>query len=182
MRTQTLERLRVPITESDHIQGAVGANSILLEYGDYECPACGEAHHLVKAILESVGDRVCFTYRHFPLTNVHPHAQSAAEAAEAAHAQGAFWEMHDRLFENQEALEYGDLTDYAEDLGLDSSRLINEVLDGVYAGRVQKDLTSGVRSGVDGTPTFFINGVRYDGPSDLNSIVAALAYAGKWWP
>ncbi|MEK7954495.1 DsbA family protein, partial [Luteolibacter soli] len=113
MKHELVERLTVPIGKRDHILGPENASASLLEYGDYECPFCGAAHTLVKAILESVGDRICFAFRHFPLSNAHPHAERAAEAAEAAGAQGAFWEMHDVLFENQDALDYDDLAEYA---------------------------------------------------------------------
>ncbi|MEA3208486.1 MAG: hypothetical protein QOE70_1543 [Chthoniobacter sp.] len=180
MRPELLERLTVPVSKRDHILGPADTSAILLEYGDYECPACGAAHPLVKAILESVGDRLRFAFRHFPLSNVHPHAERAAEAAEAAGAQGGFWEMHDLLFENQDALDYDDLAEYAAMLGLDASRLIREIMANAYAGRVREDFSSGLRSGVNGTPTFFINGVRYDGPRALEPMLAALAYAGGW--
>jgi protein-disulfide isomerase len=180
MKPELLERLTVPVSKRDHIQGPANAAATLLEYGDYECPACGAAHPLVKAIQQTLGDRLCFAFRHFPLNNVHPRAQSAAEAAEAASVQGAFWEMHDLLFENQDALDYDDLAEYAALLGLDVSRLIKEVVAGAHAGRVREDFSSGVRSGVNGTPSFFINGVRYDGPRGLDSMLAALAYAGGW--
>ena len=175
-----LERLTVPISKRDHIIGPADSSATLLEYGDYECPACGAAHPLVKAILESVGDQISFAFRHFPLSNVHPHAEPAAEAAEAAGTQGGFWEMHDTLFENQVALDYDDIAEYAAELGLDASRLIREVTANAYAGRVREDFSSGLRSGVNGTPSFFINGVRYDGPRALEAMVAALAYAGGW--
>lgn len=180
MKPELLDRLIVPIGKRDHILGPENMSATLLEYGDYECPACGAAHPLVKAILENVGDRICFAFRHFPLSNVHPHAERAAEAAEAAAAQGDFWEMHDTLFENQDALDYDDLAEYAAELGLDASRLIREVMADAYAARVREDFASGLRSGVNGTPTFFINGVRYDGPRALEPMVAALAFAGRW--
>lgn len=180
MKHELLERLTVPIGKRDHILGPENASATLLEYGDYECPACGAAHPLVKALLESVGDRICFGFRHFPLSKLHPHAERAAEAAEAAGAQGGFWEMHDVMFENQDALDYADLAEYAAILRLDASRLITEVTANAYAGRVREDFSSGLRSGVNGTPTFFINGVRYDGPRAIEPMVAALAYAGGW--
>lgn len=180
MRPELLERLTVPVGKHDHLLGPADASATLLEYGDYECPACGATHPLVKAILESLGDQICFAFRHFPLRNIHPHAERAAEAAEGAGAQGAFWEMHDLLFENQEALDYDDLAEYAASLGLDAARLIREIMANVYADRVREDFSSGLRSGVNGTPTFFINGVRYDGPRGLEPMVAALARAGGW--
>lgn len=180
MKPELLDHLTVPIGKRDHTLGPTDASAILLEYGDYECPFCGAAHQVVKAILESVGDRICFAFRHFPLSNVHPHAERAAEAAEAADAQGNFWEMHDVLFENQVALDYDDIAEYAAELELDATRLMREIMANVYAGRVREDFNSGLRSGVNGTPAFFINGVRYDGPRALEPMLAALAYAGGW--
>jgi len=168
------EKLTVPIRTRDHIQGPIKASMTLLEYGDYECPFCGEAHPLVKQIQQALGNRLCFAYRHFPLTNVHPHAEHAAEAAEAAHVQGKFWEMHDVLFENQDALDDEDLARYAMTLSLDENRAIAEVLDEAHAKRIREDFTSGVRSGVNGTPAFFINGVRYDGPRDAEAMIEEL--------
>jgi protein-disulfide isomerase len=158
----------------DHHRGPLRAASQLLEYGDFECPVCGAAHPLVQAIQEAMGQNLCFAFRNFPLANMHPHAESAAEAAESAAGQGKYWEMHDLLFENQEALEYEDIAQYAEALGLDSARLVNEVMTHAHHGRVREDFASGIRSGVNGTPTFFVNGFRYDGPRDLESMIAAL--------
>jgi protein-disulfide isomerase len=179
MRSETANRIPIsklvlPVADRDHIQGPINAAFALVEYGDYECPYCGEAHPIVKAVQERLGDRLCFAFRNFPLVNAHPHAQHAAEAAEAAGEQGKFWEMHDLLFENQAALEDEDLAQYAADLGLDGSRLIAEVLAGTHKGRVREDFKSGARDGVNGTPTFFINGVRYDGVPDIEALLAAL--------
>ena len=129
---------------------------------------------MVKAIQERLGDKLCFAFRNFPLTTMHPYAEHAAEAAEAAAEQGRFWEMHDILFENQNALEDDDIAQYAESLGLDSERLISEVLSGAHALRVKEDFRGGARNGVNGTPTFFVNGVRFDGPPDAAELLAAL--------
>src|SRR5437667_8472859 len=118
-------KLTLPIAGRDHLQGPIEAPAALVEYGDYECPYCGEAYPIIKAIQQRLGERLCFGFRNFPLTNAHPHAEHAAEAAEAAEAQGKFWEMHDLLFENQEALEDEDLAHYAASLGLDARRLIS---------------------------------------------------------
>jgi protein-disulfide isomerase len=167
--------LAVPVSKRDHFQGPFNAPSTLLEYGDYECPACGAAHPLTKAIQTAMQDQLRFVFRNFPLRNVHPHSEHAAEAAEAAGVQGSFWEMHDMLFENQIALEDADLARYAAALGLNVDRFIDELLSGVYTPRVREDFKSGIRSGVNGTPTFFINGFRYDGPRDLETIVDALS-------
>ena len=163
-----------PMPDRDHIQGPIDARIVLLEYGDYECPYCGEAYPVVKAIQKRLGDRLCFAFRNFPLVNSHPHAQHAAEAAEAAGAQGRFWEMHDLLYENQDALEDEDLARYASTLGLDAERLLREMLAGAHTARVREDFRSGARQGVNGTPSFFINGVRYDGSLGVEELLAAL--------
>ena len=160
--------------QRDHIQGPRDAAIQMLEYGDYECPYCGAAHGIVKALQQELGARLCFAFRNFPLANAHPHAQLAAEAAEAAGAQGKFWEAHDMIFENQEALEPEDLAQYATIVGIDVPRLVNELQTGVHAPRVREDFQAGVRAGVNGTPTFFINGERYDGVPDFDSLLAAL--------
>ena len=169
--------LTLPVVKRDHIQGPIDAPIALVEYGDYECPYCGQAYPIIKAIQERLGDRLCFAFRNFPLTNSHPHAQHAAEAAEAAGAQGKFWEMHDLLFENQEALDDENLGEYAATLGLDASRLIDEVFTGVHSARVREDFRSGARGGVNGTPTLFINGVRHEG--GLDALLAALIERGS---
>jgi protein-disulfide isomerase len=175
MKIPATDRLSVPVSKRDWHRGPLNAPAQLLEYGDFECPVCGAIHPLVQAVQEAMGKDLCFAFRNFPLTNMHPHAESAAEAAEAAGAQGRYWEMNDLLFENQEALEEEYLAAYATSLGLDAPRLINEVMAGAYEGRVREDFLGGVRSGVNGTPTFFVNGWRYDGPRDLESMVAALS-------
>jgi len=164
----------LPMPDRDHVQGPIDAPIKLLEYGDYECPYCGEAYPIVKAIQQRLGDRMCFAFRNFPLVNAHPHAQHAAEAAEAAGVQGRFWEMHDLLYENQDALEDKDLARYASTIGLDGERLMNELQSGAYTTRVRQDFRSGARLDVNGTPSFFINGVRYDGSPDVEALFAAL--------
>jgi protein-disulfide isomerase len=170
----TATRLTVPVARRDHIQGPLDAPVTLLEYGDYECPACGQVFPMIKAVQERLGDNLCFAYRHFPLTNVHPHSEHAAEAAEAAGGQGKFWMMHDILFENQDALEDEDLIRYAAALQLNARRLIAEVEAGAYATRLREDFMSGIRGGVNGTPTFFINGIRYDGARALSALLDAV--------
>ena len=169
-----ITRLSVPVTRRDHIRGRFDAASTLVEYGDYECPACGAAEPLAQAIQAALGRQLRFVFRNFPLTNIHPHAEHAAEAAEAADAQKSFWEMHDTLFQNQMALEDEDLARYAVALGLDVDRFIEELMSGVYTPRVREDFRGGIKSGVNGTPTFFINGFRYDGPRDLETMIEAL--------
>ena len=175
MITRTAARLSVPVDESyDHIRGPANAPVTLLEYGDYECPYCGQAYWFVKELEESVGDMMRFAFRNFPLASIHPHAESAAEAAEAAGAQGKFWDMHDCLFEHQQALDDIYLLEYADMIVLDVERFSADLREHRYAARVRQDFLSGVRSGVNGTPTFFINGMRYDGAYDLDSWLAAI--------
>jgi protein-disulfide isomerase len=140
-----------PTLPIDHIQGSIKASIALVEHGDYECPFCGEAYPIVKAVQERLGERLCFAFRNFPLANMHPHAEHAAEAAEAADAQGRFWEMHDALFENQEALDEADIQQYASALGLDPKRLIDEVRAGAHASRIREDFSGVARNGVNGT-------------------------------
>jgi len=169
-----IKSLTVPDPERDHISGSADGLIKLLEYGDYECPFCGEVQPTVKEIQRRLGDNLLFAFRNFPLTNIHPHSEHAAETAEAAGEQGNFWGMHDLLFENQYALEDENLAAYAAELGLDRARLIGEVTSGVYAPRIREDFKSGVRGGVNGTPTLFINGERYDGARDLKHLLNAL--------
>jgi formate-nitrite transporter family protein len=156
-------QLVVPASERDHIAGSLEAPVILVEYGDFECPHCGRAYPIVKGAKQYLGKELAVVYRHFPLAEMHPHATLAAEAAEAAGAQGKFWEMHDMLFEHQDALEQEDLVAYAEMLDLDVTRFTRELASGVHVKKVTDDFRGGVRSGVNGTPTFFINGERFDG-------------------
>jgi protein-disulfide isomerase len=167
-------RLTMLVSERDHLLGPVTAPVTLVEYGDYECPSCGQAHAVVKHLQRLLGCELCFVFRNFPLTTVHPHAQLAAEAAEAAGAQGKFWAMHDMLFAHQEALEPEDLVQYAAALGLDLHRFNSELATHVHAARVREDFMSGVRSGVNGTPTFFINGLRHNGSYDLATLLEAI--------
>jgi len=164
----------LPMPDRDHIQGPADAPIQLVEYGDYECSYCGEAYPVVKAIQERLGARLCFAFRNFPLGNSHPHAQHAAEAAEAAAAHGRFWEMHDLLYENQDALEDEDLARYASVLLLDARRLMSDVMAGTYSSRVREDFRSGARQGVNGTPSFFISGVLYNGATGVEEMLSAL--------
>ena len=166
--------LTLPDPERDHIHGSNDGPIRLLEYGDYECPFCGQAQTILKEIRRRLGEDLCFAFRNFPLANIHPHAEHAAEAAEAAAAQGNFWGMHDILFENQAALDDEDLARYAAELGLDQARLTRDVSSSAYAQRIREDFRSGVRGGVNGTPTFFIDGERYDGALDLKYLLNAL--------
>ncbi len=171
--------LTIPVGKRDHILGPERAPLTLAEYGDFQCPYCREAYPIVKQVREQLGERLRFAFRNFPLTRIHPHAQHAAEAAEAAAAQGAFWPMHDRLFERQFALEDENLVEYAAELGLDADRLAGELAAGTHRDRVRDDFMGGVKSGVNGTPTFYVNGVRHEGGYDLASLVAALEAAAE---
>src|SRR3954470_3895380 len=161
----------------DHVRGPRTAPITRVEYGDFECPYCGQAYPVVKELEARMGERLRVVFRHFPLTEVHPHAAHAAEAAQAAGAQRRFWQMHDLLYERQDALEDADLIGYASELGLDLDRFQVELAQGVHRTRVREDFMSGVRSGVNGTPTFFINGRRHDGAWDLESLAAAIENA-----
>lgn len=162
------------IRPDDHFQGPPDAAVTLLEYGDYECPYCGEAHPVVKQLQRAVGDNMRFVFRNFPLTSVHPLAEEAAEAAEAAGAQGKFWEMHDRLYEHQNELAPPQLIAYARRLSLDTGKFEDELSRHVYMPRVREDFMGGVRGGVNGTPTFFINGVRHDESYDFKTLLEAV--------
>ena len=173
-------KLAVPVSEDrDHIRELRIAPVTLLEYGDYECSYCGQAYYVVKELELRAGNLMKFVFRNFPLTIVHPHAERAAEAAEAAGAQGKFWEMHDLLYENQQALEDEDLMKYAAWAGLDINRFVRDMREGRYLNRIREDFLSGTRSGVNGTPTFFINGLRHDGSLDLVSLMTAIEEAAS---
>ena len=173
--TQWAPMLSVPVADDrDHIDGPADAPVTLVEYGDYECPYCGAAFPIVKRIQRQMGDRLRFVFRNFPITTSHAHAEAAAEAAEAAAIQGRFWEMHDRLYENQRNLAADDLRSHAESLGLDLERFDDELAQHAHFERVREDFMSGVRSGVNGTPTFFINGMRHDASYDYETLLDVL--------
>jgi protein-disulfide isomerase len=173
--TAKQSKLTTPVGERDHVQGPASAPVTLVEYGDYECPHCGHAYPIVKRIQKRLGDRLRFAYRNLPLAEIHPHATAAAELAEAAGMQGKFWEMHDLLFENQRALEPADLRRYVKKLDLDVGKLDAALASGSPSERVRHDFMSAVRSGANGTPTFFINGHRFDGAwFDEDEFAAAL--------
>ena len=177
MRTYFAPKLVLPVSKRDHIRGPATAPVTLLEYGDYECPYCGAAHPIVEEVRQQLGDGLRFVFRHFPLTEMHPHAEHAAEAAEEAGERDKFWEMHDTLYENQRALDDRDLAEYAGSLGIAPAALLRAIAEHSHLPRVREDFMSGVRSGVNGTPTFFINGVRHDGPYDLETLLTAIADA-----
>jgi protein-disulfide isomerase len=176
--TQWRSVLTLPVLEQrDHIRGPTDAPLTLVEYGDFECPFCGAAYPIVKQVLAVMAGQLRFVFRHFPMTTVHPRSELAAEAAEAAGAQGMFWEMHDMLFEHQDRLALPWLRSHAAALALDLDLFDRDLATRAHAARVREDFLSGVRSGVNGTPTFFINGVRYDGSWEFASLLAALSRA-----
>ena len=179
MADDDLPQLTLPVGARDHAQGPADAAVTLVEYGDYECPHCGRAYPIVKEIQRRFDSRLRFIFRNFPLSESHPHAQHAAEAAEGAAVHGRFWEMHDLLFENQWALDDRHLIGYAESVGLDRSKFENELFAHTQLARVREDFRSGVRSGVNGTPTFFINGLRFDGSWDPDTLTHALTAAAR---
>ena len=169
--------LTPPVAARDHAQGPADAPVTLVEYGDYECPHCGRAYPIVKAVQRSMGNDLRFVFRNFPLTKSHEHAEHAAEMAEAAAHEGKFWQMHDLLFEHQDALEDEHLVGYATSLGVDPVWAAAALAQGLFRERVREDFASGVKSGVNGTPTFFINGARYDGLLHPTALLDALVIA-----
>ena len=162
------------IEENDHVRGNREAEVVLIEYADFQCPYCARAHKALTSLQQEHGERLTLVYRHLPLTDLHPFAQPAAEAAEAAGAQGKFWEMHDALFENQDTLDEDGLPALAAALQLDAQRFRSDLEGGAHRGRVEADVETAHALGARGTPTFFINGERYHGDSDQASLAAAL--------
>jgi protein-disulfide isomerase len=170
--------LAMPVSpERDHMRGPASASVMLVEYGDYECPYCRAAHPIVNAIQTQLQSGLCFVYRHFPLTTVHPHAQAATEAAEAAGSQRKFWQMHDTLFSTEAPLTNSLFISAAAAIGLDIPSFQSELTRHVHLPHIREDFMTGVRSGVNGTPTFYINAVRYDGSWDLPTLTAAVTRA-----
>ena len=170
-------RLAVPVSERDHRQGPETATVTLVQYGDYECPYTRQSTWAVQAIQQQLGDQLRFVFRNFPLTEIHPHALNAALAAEAAAAQGKFWEMHDYIFHHQHTLEDSDLARFAETVGLDLQQYAHDMATNAHLARIEEDVEGGERSGVQGTPTFFINGVVYRGSWEQDALLAALEAA-----
>jgi len=170
----TRHALTPPVSTRDHRLGPDDAPLTLVEYGDYECPSCGMAFPFVKDVRRHFGKRLRFVFRNFPLTDAHPHALAAAEAAECVAEQGRFWEMHDQLFEHQRALDDAHLATYAKAAGADIARFERDMAAHAHRLRIQADLDSGVTSGVRGTPTFYVNGVRHDGRWDAAGLIEAL--------
>jgi protein-disulfide isomerase len=179
MADDDVARLTLPVGPRDHAQGPADAPVTLVEYGDYECPHCGRAYPIIKEVQRRLGAKLRFVFRNFPLSESHPHAQHAAEAAEGAAAGGKFWEMHDTLYEHQDALDDASLVGYAAALGLDAKTFEQALRAHTQKPRVREDFMSGVRSGVNGTPTFFINGVRFDDSWDPDTLTKALKAATR---
>jgi protein-disulfide isomerase len=171
-----LSRLLLPIQPDDHVQGAADARYTLVEYGDYECPDCGQLFGTLCELRADLGDELRLAFRHYPRSGVHPHAQQAAEAAEAAGGQNRFWEMHDLLFRNQGALKTKNLERYAQQLALDPDRFHKDLKTRAFEQRVREDFRRGVANGVYGTPGLFINGVRYSGGLDRDSLLSYLRH------
>ncbi len=171
-----MPELAPPVSSADHVQGPSNAALTLVEYGDFQCPSCGEAYPIVKQVQRHFGDRLRFVFRNYPLEQ-HPMAEPAAEAAEFAAGKGKFWQMHDALYENQATLSQDLIEELADKLHLDGKALATALDDGQYAQKVEAEVQSGDRSGVEGTPTFYINGARHDGDFSSHALIAALESA-----
>jgi protein-disulfide isomerase len=167
-------RLLLPINDEDHVHGPASADFTLVEYGDYQCPDCGRLFQIIRDLQATLGDRLQIVYRHYPLNGIHPQAEEAAEAAEAAGAQNRFWEMHDLLFQNQTALQRKNLLAYGTSLSLDMNRFRGELKKRLYEDRVREDFRRGVQNGVYKTPGLFLNGVRHDGAWDRDTLLRTL--------
>jgi protein-disulfide isomerase len=172
-------RLAVPVSERDHRQGPATAAVTLVQYGDYECPCTRQSTTVVRAIQQQLGDQLRFVFRNFPLTEIHPHALHAALAAESAASQGSFWQMHDYIFHHQHTLEDADLARFAETLGLELQQYAHDMAHQRFLPRIEEDVESGESSGVQGTPTFYINGVVYRGSWEHDALLAALETASQ---
>jgi protein-disulfide isomerase len=170
----TMGRLTLPVIEEDHIRGPASAPVTLLEYGDYECPYCAAAHPMVLELLRQRSDTVRYAYRHFPLTNVHPHAELAAEVAETAGEHDKFWPTHDWFFDNHDLVVTGQVLEGVAEVGLPATAVARDLGEHRHLDRIRRDFVSGIRSGVNGTPTFFVNGVRHDGGYSLDDLLAAV--------
>lgn len=172
-----MSRLTKPVDDSDHIQGTEDAAVTLVEYGDFQCPYCGAAYPVIKEIADTMGNRMRFVFREFPITEAHEFAEIAAEAAEAAGAQGKFWEMHDMIYEHQDELDVDHLFQWAQAIGINMERFDRDLRSHRFQGKVREDFMSGVHSDVNGTPTLFINENRYDGPVEFDALIQALEEA-----
>ncbi len=172
-------QLAVPVSEQDHSQGSANAPVTLVQYGDYQCPYTRQSTSGVRAIQQQLGTQLRFVFRNFPLTEIHPHALHSAEAAEAANAQGKFWEMHDYIFHHQHTLEDADLRRFAEAISLDTTQYEQDMTQHRHLKRIEADMEGGERSGVQGTPTFYINGVLHNASWEQDALLAAIERALK---
>jgi protein-disulfide isomerase len=170
--------LRIPVSEKDHIHGSMNAPIELLQYGDYQCPFCWKAYPIVKDLQRQLGERLRFVFRNFPLTKVHPHAKIAAMASEAADQQGKYWKMHDLLYENHKRLNYDSLLEYAAKLELDIPRFEKDMQNKELEEKIESEFYHGLRSGVNATPTFFINGEKYLDSWDNNNLLEFIWMTG----
>lgn len=161
------------LRENDHVSGTHTNTLVLMEYGDYQCSQSGQVHQTIKKLQQHLGDRFCFVFRHFPQPEIHPQSFKAAEISEAAGAQGKFWEMHSMLFNNQNQLEDGNLIEYAANLELDVSLILQELSEHLHRDRVSEDIDSGIKHGVQQTPTFFIS-IRHEGGKDLEVLITRI--------
>jgi protein-disulfide isomerase len=171
-QTDDSNRLLTPISDHDHIQGSMELSVALVEYGDYQCPLCREVHKMIQEIQKQIP--LCFVFRHFPQIQIHPHAQKAAEAAEAASAQNKFWQMHNALFEHSSVLNDGYLLEYANAIQLDIDRFLRDMTNHVYAERVMQNVQEGMQNGIRSTPALFINGERYQNTWDTQTLLAEI--------
>jgi protein-disulfide isomerase len=169
-----MNQLTPSVQQNDHLSGNPDASIELVEYGDYECPHCGRAYPIIKSIQQQLGADLKFVFRNFPLSKVHPNAVAAAIAAEAANMQGKFWEMHDIIYENQKTLDTESIFRFAETTGLNTMRFKNDIQQKELADKVEQDFETGLRSGVNRTPTFFINGQKYEGEWEENKLLQYL--------
>ncbi len=166
---------RTKLTDHEWILGNPDAEVTLLEYGDFECPYCAEARPVLEGLVKDYPGNVRLVFRHFPITSTHPHAEMAAEVAEAAGAQGKFWEMYDMIYTHQEHMDFEDLRGYAQDIGLDMQQFDDAMKGRIYQKEVKKDFKDGIQDGVNGTPTIFINRQRYDGPREREAMLEAIS-------
>lgn len=179
-------RLAIPPSERDHWQGSLNARVVLVKYGDYQCPQCGEVYTFIKAIQQQLNttfvneNNLCFVFRHFPQPQIHPQAQKAAEVAEAAGAQGQFWQMSEILLEHYQELGDGYLVEYANNLGLDVAQFLRDIARGVHIRRIHEDIEGGRRSGVTSTPALFINGIRYENVLAFEPLLTAIVESGNF--
>ena len=169
-----MSHLRIPIGPDDHVRGPMSAPLTLVEYGDYQCPFCAAAYPELEAVRNALGDELRFVFRHFPLGEFHPRAMQAAEAAEAAGAQRRFWAMHDMLYGNHDALDAASLLSYADAIDLDIDRFALDLQEHRHVAKIRADFMGGVRSGVNGTPNVFVNGLQYHGPVTAPALLEAL--------